>query len=36
MFWQAFKGIKGFLSKLEKVSENPDLLEEMGKSWIIK
>ncbi|XP_052057692.1 N-terminal kinase-like protein isoform X1 [Mytilus californianus] len=28
---QAFKAIKGFISKLEKVSENPDLLEEMEK-----
>lgn len=28
---QAFKAIKGFLSKLEKVSENPDLLEELEK-----
>ncbi|CEF70077.1 N-terminal kinase-like protein [Strongyloides ratti] len=26
---QAFKSLKGFIDKLEKVSENPDLLEEM-------
>lgn len=28
---QAFKAIQGFVSKLEKLSENPDLLEEMGR-----
>lgn len=28
---QAFKVIKGFLSKLEKVSEDPSLRECMGK-----
>ncbi|KAJ8308508.1 hypothetical protein KUTeg_013382 [Tegillarca granosa] len=28
---QAFKAVKGFLSKLEKVSENPDLTAEMEK-----
>ena len=26
-----FKVLKGFLSKLEKVSEDPSLLEKMGK-----
>ena len=28
---QAFKAIRGFLDKLEKLSEDPDLLEEMGE-----
>lgn len=35
---QAFKAIRGFLDKLEKLSEDPDLLEEMGehhdRAWI--
>ena len=29
--FQAFKAIKCFLAKLEKVSENPELAEEMGE-----
>ena len=32
--FQAFKAIKCFLAKLEKVSENPELAEEMGKLGI--
>lgn len=28
---QAFKALKGFVSKLEKVSEDPSLVEQMGK-----
>lgn len=27
---QAFKAVKGFLEKLEKASENPELITEMG------
>ena len=30
-FSQAFKTIKGFISKLEKVSEDPDLEQEYGE-----
>lgn len=33
--FQAFRGIKCFVDKLEKVSENPDLEAEMGKEWVI-
>lgn len=33
-FPQAFRAIKGFLDKLEKLSENPELLEEMGRYFI--
>lgn len=28
---QAFKALKGFVSKIEKVSEDPTLAEQMGK-----
>ena len=31
-----FKVLKGFLSKVEKVSEDPSLREEMGKlEWLL-
>lgn len=30
---QTFKAIKGFLSKMEKVSEDPSLAASMGKTW---
>ena len=30
--FQSFRAVKGFLSKLEKVSENPELEAEMGKA----
>ena len=29
-YFQAFKTFRSFIEKLEKVSENPDLQEEMG------
>ena len=31
---QTFKAIKGFLDKLEKLSEDPALQEDMGKSLL--
>ena len=29
-YFQAFKTLRSFIEKLEKVSENPDLQEELG------
>ena len=33
---QAFRTIKCFLGKLEKVSENPELSVEAGKHWTVQ
>lgn len=31
LFCQAFKAVKSYLERLEKLSENPDLLQDMGE-----